>query len=288
MIGNGLFTFCPSCLKQFRVQATELSFASGVVCCGVCGEQFNALLRLSDVPLSHAQQESLSQSYDLQVDSVHAAPAPTGSVHADPALVNPVLVNPVALTPPLLASHSVDSSRDNLEMELMERLRVAQSSSRHWFATVAWAGGVSLLVFLLFAQLFWFNRDFMVQRYPQSLFVFKAICQQFDCDVLRYKELAAIHLLQRNVSYHLSYPDRLNIRAKIVNNSASAQAFPSVSLALFDTLGRVIAHGEFMPEDYVRGAVDIDFGMQPKASADFRLSLYDAPVGATSFEFLFL
>ncbi len=48
---GGLFTSCPECSKQFRIQAAQLSMASGIVKCGMCGHQFNALSRLSDAPL---------------------------------------------------------------------------------------------------------------------------------------------------------------------------------------------------------------------------------------------
>lgn len=284
MASSGLFTFCPSCLKQFRIQATELSFASGVVCCGLCGEQFNALLRLSDAPLSATEQESWSQSvvdapqsYDLQADPAVA----------DVAKADPVAAEVVALQTPLLVQ------RAEIEVELLEQLQSVQSSPRNRFAKVAWGkvawgGGGALLCLLLLVQLLWFNRDAVLDRYPQFFSFAKVICQRFDCDVLRYKHVAAIHLVQRNVAYHPTYPDRLNISAKILNKSDHAQAFPRVQLALFDTLGKVIAHGEFEPEAYVREGVDIESGMSPKGTTDFVLSLYGAPAGATSFEFLFL
>ena len=46
-----MYTTCPSCVRQYRIRAKQLSIAAGVVRCGYCGEQFNALVRLSDEPL---------------------------------------------------------------------------------------------------------------------------------------------------------------------------------------------------------------------------------------------
>ena len=48
---QGLFTSCPNCMKQFHIQAAQLSMASGRVECGSCGHRFSALSRLSDIPL---------------------------------------------------------------------------------------------------------------------------------------------------------------------------------------------------------------------------------------------
>jgi len=45
-----MFTDCPSCRRQFRLRARQLSAARGWVQCGYCGEQFNALERLHDQP----------------------------------------------------------------------------------------------------------------------------------------------------------------------------------------------------------------------------------------------
>ena len=43
---------CPSCNRQFRIHAWQLSAAKGLVQCGFCDEQFNALDHLHDHPTS--------------------------------------------------------------------------------------------------------------------------------------------------------------------------------------------------------------------------------------------
>ena len=45
-----MITECPSCNRQFRIHAWQLSAAKGLVQCGFCGEQFNALDNLNDHP----------------------------------------------------------------------------------------------------------------------------------------------------------------------------------------------------------------------------------------------
>ena len=46
-----MFTSCPACSRQFRIRASQLATAEGLVQCGFCGKQFNALERLYDKPL---------------------------------------------------------------------------------------------------------------------------------------------------------------------------------------------------------------------------------------------
>jgi len=43
-----MYTTCPACHRHYRIMAKQLSAAGGVVRCGFCGEQFNALTRLED------------------------------------------------------------------------------------------------------------------------------------------------------------------------------------------------------------------------------------------------
>jgi len=51
-----MFTDCPSCHRQFRLRAYQLSAAGGQVQCGYCGRQFNALERLHDQPLPRSRR----------------------------------------------------------------------------------------------------------------------------------------------------------------------------------------------------------------------------------------
>jgi len=48
-----MFTVCPGCTKQFRLNAEQIAAASGQVRCGFCHIQFNALEHLYDEPLAN-------------------------------------------------------------------------------------------------------------------------------------------------------------------------------------------------------------------------------------------
>ena len=51
-----MFTNCPTCARQFRIRASQLATAEGLVQCGFCGKQFNALERLYDKPLVNEKE----------------------------------------------------------------------------------------------------------------------------------------------------------------------------------------------------------------------------------------
>ncbi|MBF8268552.1 MAG: hypothetical protein HW386_261 [Gammaproteobacteria bacterium] len=52
-----MYTDCPGCQRQFHIYAAQIAAARGVVKCGFCGEQFNALERLHDKPMVRGKPE---------------------------------------------------------------------------------------------------------------------------------------------------------------------------------------------------------------------------------------
>ncbi|MFQ5659039.1 MAG: DUF3426 domain-containing protein [Gammaproteobacteria bacterium] len=52
-----MFTDCPGCSRQFHIYAIQLTAAKGLVKCGFCGQQFNAIERLHDKPLPIIDQQ---------------------------------------------------------------------------------------------------------------------------------------------------------------------------------------------------------------------------------------
>ena len=74
-LAGGMFTSCPNCRKQFRVQASQLSIADGQVRCGVCDHEFSALSRLSDVPLT---LEQMNYEFDYEPEENPVAEAELG------------------------------------------------------------------------------------------------------------------------------------------------------------------------------------------------------------------
>ena len=147
------------------------------------------------------------------------------------------------------------------------------------------------LVLLLLAaagQAAWFNRDELLTRYPQALPLARTVCEYFQCSVIRFRDAAAIKLINRDVRDHPRYADALLVNATIVNQAQLIQPFPVVQLALFDTNGKLIAERKFRPADYLDQSMDREGGMRPGQPVHIVLEVTGPTRGAVSFEFHFL
>jgi predicted Zn finger-like uncharacterized protein len=273
---GGLFTSCPSCLKQFRIQASQLSTAAGKVECGVCGHQFSALSRLSDIPLTHDQI-----NYDNDQKPGPAEKPETG-LDQEPEFDIP----------------DSGSEKDAFSKEvrhegvflndLPDELRETAPSKRSLLATISWGFSAFLLLIIIIAQLSWFNRDELLLRFPQLEPVAREICERLQCETLRYKDISLIKLLNRDVRNHPVYEGSLLVNATMVNKSETIQPFPLIQLALFNTGGEVIGYREFKPEEYLDDSINIKMGMAPESPIHFVLEVSGPTKNAVSFEFHFL
>lgn len=271
---GGLFTSCPSCLKQFRIQASQLSTAAGQVECGVCGHQFSALSRLSDVPLTIDQI-----NYEYDYESVQKPEPEQGQ---EPEFDIPDSRNEKE-------AYSKDvRHKEVLLSDLPDELREELPAKRSLFATISWGLGTVLLLIIIIAQLFWFNRDELLLRFPQLEPVAREVCDRLQCETLRYKDISSIELLNRDVRNHPLYEGSLLVNATMANKSETIQPFPLIQLALFNTGGAVIGYREFKPEEYLDDSISIQAGMQPESPIHFVLEVSGPTKDAVSFEFHFL
>ncbi len=291
-----MFTNCPACARQFRVRATQLAQAEGLVQCGFCGKQFNALERLYDKP-QIIDRESIS------------TPA------LQPAVDEPEFFIPEREPEPETLSEMAGESPGDLRIDLTEsateaaqerasstpvkhdavadypfpnELAEAQAPKASTVAKVFWATGVLLLILTGTVQAVWFNRDFLLSQYPQFLPQGKQICQYFNCTLIRNRNISAIKLLNRDVRVHPRYEDALLVNATMTNLSRYTQRFPLVLFSLYDTSGKVIAYRKVPPEDYLDDSIDIEQGMAPDAPIHFVFEMADTGFDAVSFEFDFL
>ena len=271
---RGLFTSCPSCLKQFRIQASQLSTAAGQVECGVCGHQFSALSRLSDVPLTIDQI-----NYEYDYESVQKPEPEQGQ---EPEFDIPDSRNEKE------AYAKEVKHKEVLLSDLPDELREELPAKRSLFATISWGLGAVLLLIIIIAQLFWFNRDELLLRFPQLEPVAREVCDRLQCETLRYKDISSIELLNRDVRNHPLYEGSLLVNATMANKSETIQPFPLIQLALFNTGGAVIGYREVKPEEYLDDSISIQAGMQPESPIHFVLEVSGPTKDAVSFEFHFL
>ena len=297
---GGMFTSCPSCLKQFRIQASQLSVADGQVKCGVCDYEFSALSRLSDIPLTRDQ---INCEFD---DEPEKNPATEAELEGEPEFDIFEQAKPEELHEKEFDSQAENSEGakineassdeagflgefpDEILGDIPDELRENLPIKRSLLATMCWGLGALLLLIIIIAQLAWFNRDELLLRYPQLDPIAREICDQLQCEILRYKNISSIKLLNRDVRNHPLYEGSLLVNATMANKSETIQPFPLIQLALFNAGGEVIAYREFRPGEYLDDSINIPAGMMPESPIHFVLEVSGPTEGAVSFEFHFL
>ena len=278
-----MFTDCPSCERLFRIRAAQLQAADGWVRCGYCAETFYALERLHDAPVKQAPP-ALSDTERMDTPAQPIQPPDDVTVgQQDEAQAEAAAAQQEATE-----AETADAGQDR---ELLAELppvldheaeKTTASSSRF-----IWAGLIIILSMIALAQVAWFNRDRLLREYPALTPWAERLCERLQCDVIRFRDLSAIKLLNREVRTHPRFRDALLVRATMVNNAEYIQPYPQIELVIYATNGQVISQGRFKPADYLGPAANPAAGMAPSAPIHFVLELAGAAQQAVSFEFQF-
>ena len=278
-----MFTDCPSCERLFRIRAAQLQAADGWVRCGYCAETFYALERLHDAPVKQAPP-ALSDTEQIDTPAQPIQPPDDVTVgQQDEAQAEVAAAQQEATE-----AETADAGQDR---ELLAELppvldheaeKTTASSSRF-----IWAGLIIILSMIALAQVAWFNRDRLLREYPALTPWAERLCERLQCDVIRFRDLSAIKLLNREVRTHPRFRDALLVRATMVNNAEYIQPYPQIELVIYATNGQVISQGRFKPADYLGPAANPAAGMPPGAPIHFVLELAGAAQQAVSFEFQF-
>ena len=312
-----MYTDCPGCHRQFHVYAAQLSAAGGMVKCGYCGCKFNALDRLRDQPLARSEldppvisetqqpvepefvipepsenlpeqtenppeQEVIIQGQDAEQGNQELAEVNAPSQVQDEPDEKPAARQVTARKPSASASAARRDRFNYSEALLAEPVRKSG-----WLSRILWGFGILLLIVFGSGQLIWFNRDTIMQRYPETTDWFHRFCEKFECEVIRHRDPGAIKLLNRDVREHPRYKNALLVNATMVNRSQTVQAYPVVQLDLFNIDGKIIAYRSFQPNEYLDDSINILRGMRPGVPVHFVLEVLDSAKGAVSFEFEF-
>jgi len=269
-----MYTFCPDCSRQYRIRAAQLSAAQGLVICGYCGRRFNVLDRLYDRP----------QKTPLQIAEVNI-PGPVGVLAANaPALREEVSGNMQGGRMDMSAVVELEEPQFDLSEALLDKEQVVGGKAR----SNAWPAGV-LVMFLLFVlQFSWFNRDDVLQAYPQLTPWVESLCERYQCKLFRWRDFSAIKILNRDVRMHPNYADALLVNATMANQSDRVLPFPRIQFTLFDTNGQMLAYREFTAPEYLDHSIDVKKGMAPGQPVHFVLEVTGPTQDAVSFEFRFL
>ena len=231
--------------------------------------------------------------FDIPEQHPHSETTAAGDDHAG---------SPVALTPqgsgatPLQPAESADLHKHGqpqwlpesqraavAELSLQELEESGRGRGRWW-----WAAGAVLMFLAGTSQLLWFQRDMVLSRYPDLIPWAERLCARLDCKVIRFRDVSAIKLMNRDVREHPRYEHALLVNATMRNQSSMRQPYPDIQLSLYDTEGSLIAHRIFKPHDYLDDSIDIARGMAPDIPVHFVLEVTGPTDGAVSFEFKFL
>jgi len=271
-----MFTDCPDCSRQFRINAAQLSAAEGLVQCGFCGRHFNALTRLRDAPLPVPAGVPSSMEPEPEFNIPGAAEGAVQPFMADPGKTTAPTPRPVEI-------HISGPLFDATDAEVEESEPPRSSPMRRLF----WSVFILVLVVAVLLQVAWFQRDAILERYPKLTPWARRICELVQCDLIRHRDLSAIKLINRDVREHPRFENALLVNATMSNQSQTRQPYPNVQLVLFDTNGDQIAYRDFRPEDYLDSSIDILDGMAPGVPVHFVLEVTGPTAGAVSFEFNF-
>ena len=306
-----MFTDCPSCERMFRIRAAQLMVADGWVRCGYCEETFYALERLSDTPIKQPPVLRQSDEVAAELPAVNVEPEQEEALELAPAEPEPdqLVTDETApedleperpaetapqpdetLAPPRkTAGTETEDTGENREAlaDLPPALAGDTEKKTGSPARAIWGSLVFVLLLVAVVQLSWFNRDALLRRYPALAPWVEQVCESLQCEPIRFRDVSAIDLLNRQVSQHPRYRNALLATATMVNNADYKQPYPDVELLIFATDGRVIARGRFKPGEYLNPDVNPSSGMPPGVPVHFGLDLDGAAQGAVSFRFRF-
>lgn len=319
-----MFTDCPSCEQLFRIRAAQLGAADGWVKCGSCGELFYALERLHDAPflkptlqeragetaaespavsIDPEQPEASVQHIDLSAaEPVQQEEAVTGPV-AEPGRDKAAAPDPEepesgptvripdgesAVPQEPMETGTADTQHDaGVTPGLPPALRSHSQKKAGSPAPVIWGSLIFVLSVFAAAQLAWFNRDRLAREFPVLAPWVKNICERLQCEPVRFRDVSAIKLLDKEVLPHPRYRNALLASATIANQSGFIQPFPEIELVIFATDGRIISSGRFEPEEYLGPDSGLVSGMFPGTHFHFELELAGPVREAVSFQFRF-
>ena len=317
-----MFTNCPACSRQFRVRASQLASAEGLVQCGFCGKQFNALERLYDKPqpvkvkTSQPLPEELEEEPEFHIPELEAAELETNDQQAvgndtseefqielpepdaenrpeaEPGftfeVANEAVIAAAKESPGKNTSAQAESTDSSADYPFPEELASDEKPQASTVSKLFWSSGVLFLLLCGIAQAAWFQRDMLLSRYPQLLPYARQLCEQLDCTLIRNRNISAIKLLNRDVRVHPRYEDALLVNATITNLSTYTQRFPTIMLSLFDNNGEVIAYRQIPPPDYLDSSIDEEAGMAFDSPIHVVFEVANTSTEAVSFEFDFL
>lgn len=208
-----MFTRCPECETDYRLDVNHLRIGYGKVKCGRCGSVFDALRTLAE------------NQRDIGRDTSHAVPE----------LDNENVVQGYAMSDDLSTAESVLYYDDEN----------APASKQ---LPLLWLISIFILAALLCIQIILTNVDRLAHHDTARPWLTK-ICIFLNCQVPTYRNIKQVDMLGHTLSKH---PDRvLEFKLLLANRAPFPQSFPPVRLTLLELNGEAMASRVIFPEEYL-------------------------------------
>ena len=293
-----MFTCCPACQTLFRVRAESLRVAQGLVRCGRCGAQFNALESLAEDP------EALALRNEARAETTPVEPAPstprdaedTEDLGTDPeqpaaAQIETAGDDAANEQPALPGSQSDTLAPDTgfrgpLPADIHAALLTEEVVATRRGPRLAAGVAVLLLLSLLLAQWLYMQRVPLYER-PELRPLLQAFCTLLACDLPLPRRPGAIEVVERTVREHPQVADALLVNLTFVSRADEPVAYPILELRLADVSGNRAAGRRFMPAEYLPAGVDPRRGLAPAQPLGLTLELMAPDTDVVSFQFEF-
>ena len=247
-----MYTRCPGCHTVHPLNAAILAGGNGKYRCGKCNKVSNAL-------------ESLFNDWPKSGEK----PAEAGDM--------PVLGLPIDL------ETAAQSRKEPDQAALVgEGLHEPPRERGPWLRFSWILGGILVLL----AITVWLGNFFgtpiteqpEVKQALQTVGVIEKPRRQV------FRDLDAIHLVNREIRTAPNRDSLLVLEATIVNRADRKQPYPTLVVVLLDRSGRVLSRSRFVPRDYLASGSDVTAGMTPDAYLPFTVEIDDPGQRAVGFE----
>jgi predicted Zn finger-like uncharacterized protein len=244
-----MYTRCPKCESVYRVNASLLAHARGLVQCGGCNRSFSSLSFLFDEwPTGKAQ-------------------GPAKGADAAPPLLSKVSKKP----PP----------KDDGIAE--SKLAFEKASKRNH---QSWVTAAVVLLSLTLANAGWTFREPIKQNTPLGAWLNQSDESQTVDDGL-FKDTKQIQLVSRDMHTHPTRTGILVLSLTFVNLAQNVQAYPEMEITLLDATNQQVAKRLFLPTDYLRAGTNTLSGLATDVYLPVLLELGDPGDQAVGFEIAF-
>ncbi len=262
-----MYAQCPECLTVFSLNTETLAQARGLVVCGHCETEFDALVSLSD--------QLPPEPFQLLSPRTQAA-----SPRLDLAVYRPRPDTPAIAE---AKAEARDDIEDFSNLVIAPRFaRGKERNGRRW----PWVTACVLLLSALGAQIAWAKRDVLISD-PTIGAMLRQACNNMGCQLPLVQDTSQLNLLARDVQAHPSVPGALLITANLRNDATFAQPYPVVAITLSDVNGKRLAMRRLRAAEYLGDLATLQRGLAPGASTAIVLEVEDPDGKAVAFEFGF-